>query len=203
RHASTHAAGVVIAPEPLTNFTALYKNPSEDTITTQFDMGAIESVGLLKFDFLGLKTLTVLQKTVKYIKQQGKDVSLSEMVPDDDATYKLLSSGETTGIFQLESDGMRDILVKMHPSRFEDLIALVALYRPGPIGSGMIDDFIKRKKGETEVQYELPQLKEILDETYGVILYQEQVMRIANKLANFSLGQADILRKAMGKKNIQ
>jgi len=200
RHASTHAAGVVIAPEPLTDFTALYKNPSEATITTQFDMGSIESVGLLKFDFLGLKTLTVLQKTVKYIKQQGKDVSLSEMVPDDDATYKLLSSGETTGIFQLESDGMRDILVKMHPSRFEDLIALVALYRPGPIGSGMIDDFIKRKKGETEVEYELPQLKEILDETYGVILYQEQVMRIANQIANFSLGQADLLRRAMGKK---
>ncbi|MBF0557770.1 MAG: DNA polymerase III subunit alpha [Nitrospirae bacterium] len=200
RHASTHAAGVVIAPEPLTDFTALYKNPSEDTVTTQFDMGAIESVGLLKFDFLGLKTLTVLNRAEKYIRQQGKDVSLTEMPLDDDATYKLLSSGETTGIFQLESDGMRDILVKMQPNRFEDLIALVALYRPGPIGSGMIDDFIKRKKGVTEVEYELPQLKEILDETYGVILYQEQVMRIANRIANFSLGQADLLRRAMGKK---
>lgn len=200
RHASTHAAGVVIAPEPLTDFTALYKNPSESTVTTQFDMGAIESVGLLKFDFLGLKTLTVLDKAKEYIKQQGKEVNLSEMRLDDEATYKLLSSGETTGIFQLESDGMRDILVKMQPNRFEDLIALVALYRPGPIGSGMIDDFIKRKKGVTEVEYELPQLKEILDETYGVILYQEQVMRIANRIANFSLGQADLLRRAMGKK---
>ena len=200
RHASTHAAGVVIAPEPLTDFTALYKNPSESTITTQFDMGAIESVGLLKFDFLGLKTLTVLNKAVEYIKQQGKHLILSEILLDDEMTYKLLSSGETTGIFQLESDGMRDILVKMQPNRFEDLIALVALYRPGPIGSGMIDDFIKRKRGETEVEYELPQLKAILDETYGVILYQEQVMRIANRIANFSLGQADLLRRAMGKK---
>ncbi len=200
RHASTHAAGVVIAPEPLTDFTALYKNPSESTVTTQFDMGAIESVGLLKFDFLGLKTLTVLNKAVEYIKQQGKQLILSEILLDDEATYKLLSSGESTGIFQLESDGMRDILVKMQPNRFEDLIALVALYRPGPIGSGMIDDFIKRKRGETEVEYELPQLKAILDETYGVILYQEQVMRIANIIANFSLGQADLLRRAMGKK---
>ncbi len=200
RHASTHAAGVVIAPEPLTDFTALYKNPSESTITTQFDMGAIESVGLLKFDFLGLKTLTVLNKAVEYMKQQGKHIKLNEILLDDEATYKLLSSGESTGIFQLESDGMRDILVKMQPNRFEDLIALVALYRPGPIGSGMIDDFIKRKRGETEVEYELPQLKAILDETYGVILYQEQVMRIANRIANFSLGQADLLRRAMGKK---
>lgn len=200
RHASTHAAGVVIAPEPLTNFMPLYKNPSEDTVTTQFDMGSVESVGLLKFDFLGLKTLTVLEKTVEYIKQQGKEIILSDIPIEDEETYRLLSSGETTGIFQLESAGMRDILVKMRPNRFEDLIALVALYRPGPIGSGMIDDFIKRKKGETEVEYELPQLKEILDETYGVILYQEQVMRIANKIANFSMGQADLLRRAMGKK---
>ncbi|MFZ5997853.1 MAG: DNA polymerase III subunit alpha [Nitrospirota bacterium] len=200
RHASTHAAGVVIAPEPLTDFTALYKNPAEDAIITQFDMGSIESVGLLKFDFLGLKTLTVLQKTVEYIRQQGKELVLSEIPLDDEPTYKLLSAGETTGIFQLESSGMRDILVKMQPNRFEDLIALVALYRPGPIGSGMIDDFIKRKKGETEVEYELVQLKDILDETYGIILYQEQVMKIANVIANFSLGQADLLRRAMGKK---
>lgn len=200
RHASTHAAGVVIAPKPLTDFTALYKNPAEETVTTQFDMGSVESVGLLKFDFLGLKTLTVLEKTVDYIRQQGKEIVLADIPIDDEATYKLLSAGETTGIFQLESDGMRDILVKMQPNRFEDLIALVALYRPGPIGSGMIDDFIKRKKGETEVVYDLPQLSEILDETYGVILYQEQVMRIANKIANFSLGQADLLRRAMGKK---
>ncbi len=202
RHASTHAAGVVIAPEPLTNFMPLYKNPSEDVIITQFDMKSVEKIGLLKFDFLGLKTLTVIEKTVNYIKHKGKEINLSEIPLDDKDTYELLSSGDTTGIFQLESKGMRDILVKMRPNRFEDLIALVALYRPGPIGSGMIDDFIKRKKGEIDVHYELPQLKEILDETYGVILYQEQVMRIANKIANFSMAQADILRKAMGKKDL-
>jgi DNA polymerase-3 subunit alpha len=200
RHASTHAAGVVIAPEPLTDYMPLYKNNAENIITTQFDMESIENIGLLKFDFLGLKTLTVIEKTIDYLKIHGKDLNLSEINLEDEETYKLLSSGDTTGIFQLESAGMRDILTKMKPNRFEDLIALVALYRPGPIGSGMIDDFIKRKKGETEVRYDLPQLKEILDETYGVIVYQEQVMRIANKIANFSMGQADILRRAMGKK---
>ena len=198
RHAGTHAAGVVIAPKPLTDFMPLYKNPSENTVTTQFDMGAVESVGLLKFDFLGLKTLTVLEKTVDYIKQQGGDIVLSGIPIADEKTYRLLSSGETTGIFQLESSGMRDILVRMQPNRFEDLIALVALYRPGPMA--WIDDFIKRKKGETNVEYELPQLKELLDETYGIIIYQEQVMMIANKIAGFSMGQADILRRAMGKK---
>ncbi|MFZ6017461.1 MAG: DNA polymerase III subunit alpha [Nitrospirota bacterium] len=200
RHASTHAAGVVISPAPLTDYTPLYKNPSDGSITTQFDMGAVERIGLLKFDFLGLKTLTVIDKTLKYIRENGKDLSLKYIPLEDKKTYELLSSGHTTGIFQLESTGMRDLLRKMSPNRFEDLIALVALYRPGPIGSGMIDDFIKRKKGQIPVKYELPQLKEILDETYGVILYQEQVMRIANKLANFTMGQADILRKAMGKK---
>jgi DNA polymerase-3 subunit alpha len=201
RHASTHAAGVIIAPVPLTDYTPLYKSPSDESIMTQFDMGSAEAIGLLKFDFLGLKTLTVIEKTLALIAQGGKEVSLRDIPLDDRATYELLGSGQTTGIFQLESTGMKDILVKMCPNRFEDLIALVALYRPGPIGSGMIDDFIKRKGGRTAVKYDLPQLKEILDETYGVILYQEQVMRIANKLANFSLGQADILRKAMGKKN--
>lgn len=200
RHASTHAAGVVISPKPLTDYAPLYKNPSDESITTQFDMNSIESIGLLKFDFLGLKTLTIIEKTLKYIRENGAELVLSEIPLDDKKTYGLLGAGQTTGIFQLESSGMRDILFKMQPNRFEDLIALVALYRPGPIGSGMIDDFIKRKKGKTTVKYDLPQLKEILDETYGVILYQEQVMRIANKLANFTLGQADILRKAMGKK---
>lgn len=200
RHASTHAAGVVISPAPLTDYTPLYKNPSDGTIMTQFDMGSIERIGLLKFDFLGLKTLTVIDKTMKYIRDNGKEFSLKDISFQDKQTYDLLSSGNTTGIFQLESAGMRDLLVKMTPDRFEDLIAIVALYRPGPIGSGMIDEFIKRKKGKIPVKYDLPQLKEILDETYGVILYQEQVMSIANKLANFSMGQADILRKAMGKK---
>ncbi len=198
RHASTHAAGVVIAPSPLTEYTAFYKNPNEDVITTQFDMNSVEKIGLLKFDFLGLKTLTVIEKTVLYIKQQGKTIDL-EMIPlDDTETYKLLISGHTTGIFQLESPGMRDILVRMQPNRFEDLMALVALYRPGPMA--WIDDFIKRKKRETQIVYELPELEKILGETYGIILYQEQVMMIANEIAGFSMGQADILRRAMGKK---
>ena len=200
RHASTHAAGVVISPEPLTNYMPLYKNPVDGTITTQFDMNSIEKIGLLKFDFLGLKTLTVIEKTLKYIKENGKNFSLKDISFEDKKTYELLSSGHTTGIFQLESAGMRDLLVKMSPNRFEDLIAIVALYRPGPMGSGMIDDFIKRKKGQIPVKYELPQLKESLSETHGIILYQEQVMSIANRLANFTMGQADILRKAMGKK---
>lgn len=200
RHASTHAAGVVISPTPLTDYTPLYRNPVDETIITQFDMGSIEKIGLLKFDFLGLKTLTIIDNTLQYIRDNGKEVSLKGISLEDQKTYELLSSGNTTGIFQLESAGMRDLLVKISPNRFEDLIAIVALHRPGPMGSGMIDDFIKRKKGRIPVKYELPQLKEILDETYGVILYQEQVMRIANKLANFSMGQADILRKAMGKK---
>jgi DNA polymerase-3 subunit alpha len=200
RHASTHAAGVVISPEPLTNFAPLYRNPSDESIVTQFEMKALEKVGLLKFDFLGLKTLTVIEKTLAYIRQGGNELKLETVPIDDRQTYELLSSGQTAGVFQLESDGMRDILVRMQPNRFEDLIALVALYRPGPMQ--WIDDFIKRKKGETKVAYIMPQLREILDETYGVILYQEQVMLIANRIANFSMGQADILRKAMGKKDV-
>lgn len=200
RHASTHAAGVVISPAPLTDYTPLYRNPGDGSVMTQFDMGSIEKIGLLKFDFLGLKTLTVINETLKYIRNNGKELSFRDIPFDDRKTYELLSSGNTTGIFQLESSGMRDLLVKISPSRFEDLIAIVALYRPGPMGSGMIDEFIRRKKGLIPVKYDLSQLKEILDETYGVILYQEQVMRIANKLASFTMGQADILRKAMGKK---
>jgi len=200
RHASTHAAGVVISPTPLTDYTPLYKNPSDGSIMTQFDMGSIEKIGLLKFDFLGLKTLTIIDKALKHIRDSGKELSLRDISFEDKKTYELLSSGDTIGIFQLESAGMRDLLVKISPNRFEDLIAIVALHRPGPMGSGMTDDFIKRKKGKIPVKYEHPRLKEILDETYGVILYQEQVMRIANKLANFTMGQADTLRSAMGKK---
>ncbi len=201
RHASTHAAGVVVSPVPLTEYAPLYKNPSDGTITTQFDMGAVEAVGLLKFDFLGLKTLTVIEKTLEYIRANGQELPFNSLPLDDPETYGLLSSGQTTGVFQLESAGMRDILVRMQPNRFEDLIALVALYRPGPMA--WIDDFIKAKKGEAKISYELPQLSEILDETYGIILYQEQVMMIANKIANFTMGQADILRRAMGKKKAE
>jgi DNA polymerase-3 subunit alpha len=200
RHASTHAAGVVISPRPLTEIVPLYKT-SRDEVTTQYDMNALERIGLLKMDFLGLTTLTVLQDTVRMIEQnRGVQVDLDNLTLDDADTYKLFTRGDTTAIFQFESHGMRDILRRYQPTRIEDLTALNALYRPGPIQGGMIDDFIKRKHGTTKVSYELPQLKDILEETYGVILYQEQVMQIANRLASFSLGEADILRRAMGKK---
>src|SRR5712671_615534 len=200
RHASTHAAGVVISPRPLTDIVPLYKT-SRDEVTTQYDMNALERIGLLKMDFLGLTTLTVLQDTVRMIEQnRGVKVDLDTLALEDADTYKLFSRGDTTAIFQFESHGMRDILRRYQPTRIEDLTALNALYRPGPIQGGMIDDFIKRKHGTTKVSYELPQLKDILEETYGVILYQEQVMQIANCLASFSLGEADILRRAMGKK---
>ena len=200
RHASTHAAGVVISPRPLTDVVPVYKT-NRDEITTQYDMNALERVGLLKMDFLGLTTLTVLQDTVRSIERnRGVQIDIDNLPLDDGESYKLFSRGDTTAIFQFESHGMRDILRRYQPSRIEDLTALNALYRPGPIQGGMIDDFINRKQGKTKVSYELPQLKGILEETYGVILYQEQVMQIANLLASFSLGEADILRRAMGKK---
>jgi DNA polymerase-3 subunit alpha len=200
RHASTHAAGVVISPQPLTEIVPVYKT-NRDEITTQYDMTALERIGLLKMDFLGLTTLTVLYDTVKMIGQnRGVKIDLDSLTLEDQATYKLFSRGDTTAIFQFESHGMRDILRRYQPTRIEDLTALNALYRPGPIQGGMIDDFINRKHGKTKVNYELPQLQGILEETYGVILYQEQVMQIANLLASFSLGEADLLRRAMGKK---
>ncbi len=200
RHASTHAAGVVIAPRPLQEIVPLYKT-NRDELLTQFDMNDLERVGLLKMDFLGLATLTVLDDSVQLIKQnRGLDLRLDDLPLDDRATFELFSRGAASGIFQFESHGMREILRRYQPSRFEDLIALNALYRPGPIQGGMIDDFIARKLGQREIAYDLPELKEILEETYGVIVYQEQVMQIANRLAGFSLGEADILRRAMGKK---
>ncbi|MGA8145879.1 MAG: DNA polymerase III subunit alpha [Candidatus Acidiferrales bacterium] len=200
RHASTHAAGVVISPRPLTEIVPLYKS-SKDEITTQYDMNALERIGLLKMDFLGLTTLTVLSDAVKLIKQnRGVDIELDTLPLDDAVTYQLFARGDTTGIFQFESHGMRDILRRYQPTRLEDLTALNALYRPGPIQGGMIDDFIARKHGKKKVTYDLPELQEILAETWGVILYQEQVMQIANRLAGFSLGDADLLRRAMGKK---
>jgi DNA polymerase-3 subunit alpha len=201
RHASTHAAGVVISPQPLTELLPVYKT-NRDEITTQYDMKGLERLGLLKMDFLGLTTLTVLSDTVKLIAaNRGVQVDLETLPLDDAATFQLFSRGDTTAIFQFESHGMRDILRRYQPSRLEDLTALNALYRPGPIQGGMIDDFINRKHGKKKVAYDLPELQEILEETYGVILYQEQVMQIANRLAGFSLGEADILRRAMGKKN--
>jgi DNA polymerase-3 subunit alpha len=200
RHASVHAAGVVIAPRPLTEFVPLYKG-QRDEITTQWSMKEIERVGLLKMDFLGLSTLTLLDDAVKQIRAtSGEDFHLEQIPLDDPKTYQLFSEGQTFGIFQFESSGMREILRKAKPQRFDDLIALNALYRPGPLRSGMIDDFLARKHGKVEISYELPQLEPILRDTYGVIAYQEQVMRIASELAGFTLGEADLLRKAMGKK---
>jgi DNA polymerase-3 subunit alpha len=200
RHASTHAAGVVISPQPLTEIVPLYKT-NRDEITTQYDMNALERIGLLKMDFLGLTTLTVLDDAVRLIRENRRqEIDLAGLPLDDPKVYELFSRGEMSGIFQFESHGMRDILRRYQPARFEDLTALNALYRPGPIQGGMIDDFIARKQGKKKVAYDLPDLEEILSETYGVILYQEQVMQIANRLAGFSLGEADILRRAMGKK---
>jgi DNA polymerase III subunit alpha len=200
RHASTHAAGVVISPQPLTEIVPLYKS-SKDEITTQYDMNAIERIGLLKMDFLGLTTLTVLDDAVRLVRQnRGVELDLTALGLEDAAVYALFARGDTTGIFQFESHGMRDILKRYQPTRLEDLTALNALYRPGPIQGGMIDDFIARKHGKRQVKYDLPELEEILAETWGVILYQEQVMQIANRLAGFSLGDADLLRRAMGKK---
>ncbi|MGA7276546.1 MAG: DNA polymerase III subunit alpha [Desulfocapsaceae bacterium] len=200
RHTSTHAAGVVVSPEPITEYLPVCRGKDEETIT-QYDMKHTEMTGLIKFDFLGLKTLTVIQKALGHIKEDlGKDLDIATIDMDDMKTFKLLCSGDALGVFQLESSGMRELLVKMAPEQFSDLIALVALYRPGPLDSGMVDDFVQTKHGRREAHYPLPQLKPILEETYGVIVYQEQVMKIANVLANYSLGDADILRRAMGKK---
>jgi DNA polymerase-3 subunit alpha len=200
RHASTHAAGVVIAPEPLTELLPLYRS-SKDEITTQYAMNDLARIGLLKMDFLGLRTLTVIDDTLKLIKQTiGEELNLDTIPLDDSKTFSLFSKGKTSGIFQFESSGMRDILKKFQPKQLEDLIALNAIYRPGPIGSGMINDFITRKLGKTKVSYEVPELQDILKETYGVIVYQEQVMQIASRLAGFTMSEADLLRQAMGKK---
>lgn len=201
RHASTHAAGIVISHRPLMEFIPLYRGPNGEVIT-QYAMKDVERIGLVKFDFLGLKTLTVLRKAVGLIERtRGLKIDLGQIPLDDKDTFALLGSGDTRGIFQLESSGMRDLLVKLRPETFADLIALVALYRPGPLGSGMVDDFIKRRHKRTPVRYDIPKVKEILEETYGVIVYQEQVMRIASAVGNFSLGDADILRRAMSKKD--
>ncbi|MDF0644115.1 MAG: DNA polymerase III subunit alpha [Nitrospira sp.] len=200
RHASTHAAGVVISEGPLTDHVPLYKG-ANDEIVTQYSMGDVEKIGLVKFDFLGLKTLTMIRRAETLINEARPDHAplVVDRLPFDDAeTFALLSSGKTTGIFQLESSGMRDLLTSFKPDRFEDIIAIIALYRPGPMD--LIPDFIKRKQGKVPITYETPELESILNDTYGVIVYQEQVMAIANKIAGFSLGQADILRRAMGKK---
>jgi len=200
RHASVHAAGVIIADKPLNNYMPLFKT-GDDQVTTGYSMETLEKIGLLKVDFLGLKTLTVIDETLKLVKKtRGIEIDIETLPLDDPNTYKLLASSHTIGVFQVESSGMRDLLKKLMPERFEDLIALLALYRPGPIGSGMLDDFMKRKHGQVPIKYEHPKLEPILKETYGIMVYQEQIMQIASALAGFSLAQADILRKAMGKK---
>ena len=197
-----HAAGVVISPQPLDELVPLHKTKN-DEIVTAFDMKAIEKLGLLKMDFLGLTTLTILDDALKLIRQtRSEDLDWNKIPLDDKETYeKVFHGGLTSGVFQFESHGMRDVLRRYKPNTVEDLTALNALYRPGPIQGGMIDDFIERKWGRRKIEYELPELEPILRETLGVIVYQEQVMQIANRLAGYSLGEADILRRAMGKKD--
>jgi len=200
RHASVHAAGVVIADKPLDNYMPLFKT-QEEQITTGYSMIALEKIGLLKVDFLGLRTLTVIDSTLKIIKEtQGKVIDIENMPLDDKNTYKLLTASATIGVFQLESSGMRDLLKKLEPQTLGDLIALLALYRPGPIGSGMLDDFMQRKHKRVPIKYDHKKLEAILKETYGIMVYQEQIMQIASELAGFSLAQADLLRRAMSKK---
>ena len=200
RHASIHAAGVVISDKPLIEYVPLFKS-SDGQVTTAYDMDGISQIGLLKMDFLGLRTLTVITEAVNLIKQhQGVDIVIDDLTLDDKKTFEMLSRANAMGVFQLESGGMRDLLKKMRPSEFEDLIAILALYRPGPMGSGMLDDFIKRKRGEQKISYPHPKLEGVLKPTYGIILYQEQVMQIASVIAGFNMTQADDLRKAMGKK---
>ncbi len=198
RHASTHAAGIVIADRPLQEVAPLYRDPRSDMPVTQFSMKWAEAAGLVKFDFLGLKTLTVIERAVRLIAEHGAPPDIDNLALDDADTFDVLARGETVGIFQLESSGMREALRKLKPDRIEDIIAMVALYRPGPMAN--IDTFIARKKGEEEPDFLHPSLEPILTETYGVIIYQEQVMEIARVLSGYSLGEADLLRRAMGKK---
>ena len=198
RHASTHAAGIVIGDRPLSELVPMYRDPKSDMPVTQFNMKWVEPAGLVKFDFLGLKTLTVLDLAVKLLKQRGVEVNLATLPLDDKPSFEMLSRGDVVGVFQVESQGMRRALVDMRPDRFEDIIALVALYRPGPMAN--IPTYCARKHGDEEPEYLHPMLEPILKETFGVIIYQEQVMQIAQVMAGFTLGDADLLRRAMGKK---
>ena len=201
RHSSTHAAGVVISNEPLENMIPLYKG-SKDEIVTQYDMNAVEELGFVKFDFLGLKTLTVIKKAKEFIRIHNKEIDeeINKADINDPNVYKLLSKGLTRGIFQIESSGMKDVLKNLKADKFDDIVALLALYRPGPLDSGMVDEYILRKNGKKKTEYPTPQLKKILNETHGLFVYQEQIMNTASVLSNFTLGDADLLRRAMGKK---
>jgi len=200
RHAGVHAAGIVIGQEPLKEICPLMKTHEGDVVT-QYAKDEAEAVGLVKFDFLGLKTLTVIDVALRLIEETtGEALDLDALPMDDRAVYELISSAETTGVFQMESSGFRDLLRRMRPDTFEDIIAVLALYRPGPLDAGMVDQYVRRKRGDEPVTYFHPSVKEILKETYGVVVYQEQVMQISSAIAGYSLGRADILRKAMGKK---
>ena len=208
RNAGTHAGGVVIAPSVLTDFTPLFAEAGSDTVVTQFDKDDVEAAGLVKFDFLGLRTLTIINRAVRIInalpERAGAPLDMNALPMDDAPTFTLLKSGFTTAVFQLESRGMKDLIRRLKPDRFEDVVALVALFRPGPLQSGMVDDFIARKLSPgSAIDYMHPQLKPVLEATYGVILYQEQVMMIAQVLSGYTLGGADLLRRAMGKKKAE
>ncbi len=201
RHASTHAAGVVIGTGPLIEKVPLYRDSRTKDVVTQFDMHCIEKLGLIKFDFLGLRTLTIIADAEKHIRAGGLAAFSAERIPlDDKASYDLLCRGDTEGVFQMESSGITELVMKLKPRSFKEVIPLIALYRPGPLGSGMVDDYVSRKHGLTPVKFLIPELKELLTETLGVIVYQDQVLQIANQLAGYTLGEADLLRRAMGKK---
>ncbi|MBS3747808.1 MAG: DNA polymerase III subunit alpha, partial [Wenzhouxiangellaceae bacterium] len=205
RNAGKHAGGVVIAPGPLTDFAPLYTDPRTGSVVTQFDKDDVEAVGLVKFDFLGLRNLTIIDWALKSVNRQRRTaglepVSLDDLALDDPETFGLLQKAHTTAVFQLESRGMKDVLRKLVPDSFNDIVAAVALFRPGPIKAGMVDDYVERKHGRARVDYPHPLTESILEPTYGVMLYQEQIMQIAQVVAGYSLGQADVLRKAMGKK---
>src|SRR5579872_1191650 len=204
RHASKHAAGIVISPEPIEEVLPVYVPAKTDELVAQYAMTELEAIGFLKIDFLGLKNLTLIQRVVNAIRDNhGITIDINKLPLDDAKTFALICNGDTSGVFQLESNGLKDVLRKLQPAYFEDIIAVNALYRPGPLGSGMVDDFIERRHGRQKITYVFDELESILKETYGVIVYQEQVMKIASTIAGYSLGQSDILRRAMGKKKAE
>lgn len=204
RHSSTHAAGMLITKENLDELVPIYLDEKEGVIATQYQMKELEELGLLKIDFLGLKNLSNIQRTLDYIKKdKGINIDLYSIPLDDKEVYKVFAKGDTTGVFQMEANGFRKILKRLKPDKFEDIVAMLSLYRPGPLQSGMVDDFIDAKNGLSQIKYPHPSLEPILKETYGVILYQEQVMKIASYMANYSLGESDLLRRAMGKKKFE
>lgn len=200
RNSGTHAAGVVICSKPVDEYVPIQLT-ADDFIQTQYEKDQVEQLGLLKMDLLGLRNLTVIHDAIEMIRaNRGVTIDINRIPSVDKKTCEMLCAGDTTGVFQSESSGFTNLLMKLHPDRFEDLIPMVALYRPGPLGSGMAEDFIKRKHGEIPIEYPHPSLAPILKETYGVILYQEQVMKIASVMGGFTLGQSDMLRRAMGHK---